>query len=233
MAYNEISLPKWQDLVRRRFGLTGPGGNVPVVASEIQPVVIVEPALPEHEVLRGTTHYLRSIFRTIANAQRGAVGLVNPVGSGKIVVVDRVWGALRWLTTAPAYPVGVPEFVLNNENLNPLVTGYAAGPVTAIPTDQRRWNTPSAAQLWNTSAANPIVGASVVCMLPFRADDTGAAVPLEDSDIKWDFIVPAPYVLLPGFSVIVVAGPNANTNNVMIVGYSWYEQNAETQENRG
>lgn len=90
MAYNEISLPNWQQLVRRIFGLTGQGGNVPVLAPEIQPVVMVQPAVPEHDYLRGVKRWsgTRGVSGTVSTAP--AVGVYNPAGSGRLIVLERI-----------------------------------------------------------------------------------------------------------------------------------------------
>lgn len=102
MAYNEITLPDWQQLVRRMFGLQGSGGNVPVLASEIQPIAIVQPFAAEFEVLLGRKLFCGSISNDWNTAESAANELENPAGSNLVVVVTKCIGTFRQLHTAAA-----------------------------------------------------------------------------------------------------------------------------------
>lgn len=86
-GYNEVGLPNWQNLVRRVFGLSGAGGNVPVLAPEIQPVAILQPDNAEYRRLRGDQLWAAGDDRT-GGLTANVVAIVNPAGSGRLVVIE-------------------------------------------------------------------------------------------------------------------------------------------------
>lgn len=100
-AYNEITLPRWQNLVRRLFGLQGPGGNVPLITPEIQPIAIIQPESCEFPLMRGEVPYGGHITQVGAAGLRPIVALVNPAGSNTLVLVDII--EYQAIDTAPQF----------------------------------------------------------------------------------------------------------------------------------
>lgn len=89
MAYNEISVPHWQNLVRRVFGLTGAGGNVPLLAPEIQPVAIIQPATADQRIYRGETPFATALETFLpAAGNRAAIQMRNDSDSGRMVIIE-------------------------------------------------------------------------------------------------------------------------------------------------
>lgn len=230
MAYNEITLPKWQDLVRRRFGLQGPGGNVPVLAPEIQPVVVVEPSAFEHELLRKNVHYLRSEYRTIGAAQYASMALRNPPDSGKFLIVERIYGFLHWLSAPPAWPIPItPTLIWNDEIANPVVSTFDAGPSATGPRDLRRMYQLSVGESWHDTRPAPYPAVSGVyggipawpSLWPVpAADNLEVTFDLEDCS----------FLLIPGSALIVQVGLNTVSNSEIGCGWKWYEFDAEQAE---
>lgn len=95
---NEITLPNWQNTVRRVFGLVGPGGNVPVLSPEIQPVVLLQPDNPEFRRLRKEALWSGGRGSSSAAGTLATGGMVNPSTSGTLAVIERVtchaWSAI-------------------------------------------------------------------------------------------------------------------------------------------
>lgn len=114
MAFNEISLPTWQNLVRRVFGLTGGGGNVPLLAPELQPVVVVQPDVPEYALLRGEIPMITNFNVAAGGAGNLSAGQVrNIADSGRLIIIDRVqWNAVGGVRFAFAFnAVDLPSII--------------------------------------------------------------------------------------------------------------------------
>lgn len=228
MAYNEITVPRWQNLVRRRFGIVGQGGNVPVLASEIQPVVMIEPSSPEHELLRGVRTALGSIQRPVGLNEFASVALENPNASNKLLVVERIFGGVEWGQGGWASSLA---WVIQLYNSYVSLTGWDVGPQSCYVRDFRN----AALQLatgviWTDSrpAAPP---GSTYSYGPL------AVTPCWNGAIgeRGVFDFPCSFVLPPHTSIfLTVGGAGAPApGSYLTVGFVWYEQELEVAESSG
>lgn len=218
MAYNEVTLPQWQQLVRRVFGLTGPGGNIPTIAPEITPVVVLQPHSAEFRKLRNENLWSAAIAQTSGAAVVGGGGLVNPVGSGVLVVIERI--ALSFVS-----PAGVAQEI--NVRLDSQVNIEADLPAASTefsPRDTRLIpgaGTPFPAAVPRTGQTAAPSGFFLSRWI-FPAAGTWAHMYPVNQDI----------ILTPGFGV--AAFQNAvGVGSTIIVNFDWYERFLEPAELNG
>jgi len=235
VAYNEISLPKWQDFVRRRFGLTGPGGNVPVLASEIQGVAVLEPAAFEHELLRHVLHFNGSTgFSTAGTAGQNRVILSNPAGSNKLVVVQSIDTLLTHEHDASSMLYQTTLY-MNDDVANPIA--WDSGPWSGgAPCDARisRVQPSCCVSYWD--ASHGATGCSIFLgRMPLRwvATRTPGVASYAAADFQSAFYY-WPLLLKPGTSVVtqqqrVIADDEAG----MTTSWRFYEFEEEIAESAG
>jgi len=86
----EIQQNRYDQLLRRVGGLIGPGSKVSEVLSELFPVLDVESLNAELAFLAGWRLAFGSLSHNGSSGDLNHVQLFNPVGSGMIVVLERV-----------------------------------------------------------------------------------------------------------------------------------------------
>ncbi len=217
MAYNEVTLPQWQNLVRRVFGLVGPGGNTPLLAPEIQPVVTLQPDNAEFRRLR-----LEKLWGggDIVNGGAGVfpcLGLNNPAGSGTMIVFERV----KFWVFDSATPTDATLRIDTQANVA-AATPTLRNTTFSGPRDSREIvagaGTPAAVLRAGTAAA-PAAG--------FRLGFVhNQSITFQDQTNEVPQIV-----LLPGFGLLLVGG-TAVATCVLSWSLLWYERPLEEAENR-
>lgn len=213
MAYNEITLPYWQNLVRRKFGLVGPGGNVAVVAPEIQPVVVIAPAGEEDRRLRGEDKYGFSQGGIGTGLNRPYVGLVNPVGSNKLGVIFRISAAA--FDTGGAANVG--KMVIDTTtNLAPFLGTIQ----NVVPEDVRTALVPGSP----TAGLSPQTGSSAALTTGFPLRFWNQI----GTNIR-EIVVEAGIILLPGWG-IAVTNQSVAASAQIEAHFDWYEKPFEPSE---
>lgn len=217
MAYNEISLPQWQNLVRRVFGMTGPGGNLPTVAPELQGVVILQPSLSEYRRLRGEKLWSSSRRNDSGVGTVGTVGFVNPAGSGAIVVVERAYIACISGTATTFCPL-MMDTQANVEGSTPGV----AGVITQSTRDSREI-TPGAGQSAAIQRFGPVaVPANGFQLTAAFANAIALSPPSYAPAVE-------EIVLFPGFGLLASAN-QSGAGNAVILQLQWYERILEQAE---
>jgi hypothetical protein len=231
MAFNEITLPRWQQLVRRRFGLVGPGGNVPVLAAEIQPTVEVEPAAFEHEALRGIFHY--SLFDNVGAAGNSVlwIELKNQSDSNKLIVVK---GVRVLYSNSGTSHAGVSQTVACG--IRQATANLSAGPARTGSRDFRRSINQSSGGLWHQAAAPGTFAftTNMGLILPEAFDGLNGFVAGALSLDLWYGSWREPVLLIPDSSFAInVPSPGVNASAFMLSTWDWYEQDLEIAEARG
>lgn len=215
MGYNEISAPGYQNLVRRVFGLTGPGGNIPTVAPEIQGIAILQPANKEHDRLRGEDILCAGTFVTGTGATRPYVGLLNPAASNRVVVLELV-RATVWDSAVANLPGFIKIDLVTN------LTAFLGAVQIPAPRDTRL----SQVAGWAGNGAQYQTG-NVGGAIPtgFVVDTFSAGV--ANVITARDY---ADIVLTPGWGIIV--GHAAAFSATANVGahFRWFEKLFEPQE---
>lgn len=224
--YNAISLPNWQQLVRRIFGLTGPGGNVPTLSPEIQPVAIIQPDQAETWILRDRLPCV-GFARAAAGGGTAGLGvqLLNPTGSGKLIVIE-TWRA-RAIRAGPGARGGTITFEINQNTLPTL--GNASS------RDMRRLVTPAGQMRQSAIAIGAAVGVLASWAYPGTFITTDS-VPndIENEPAQNTYPILENLILLPGFSILqreaTPADAQAKSCDALV---HWYERPLERAEELG
>lgn len=109
----ELQQNRYDALMRRVGDLKGPGSKVNDVLEELFPVLDVENVPGELLLLMGTTIGFGGGVLAAVAAQSGKFQLFNPVGSGKLVTITKVYfvcqatGPVRWATSTIAFGAGI------------------------------------------------------------------------------------------------------------------------------
>jgi hypothetical protein len=230
VAFNEITLPRWQNYIRRRFGLVGPGGNVPVVAPEIQPTAVVEPAAFEHEAERGIRHYQQGDTVAAAGNSYLWMQLLNPTTSNVIAVVTGLDVTYANSGTSHAGIAQTPMI-----GLRYAVANFSAGPVTAFSTDSRRSIARASCELYHqAAAAGAFAMTENLGYLSLHAFDglngyTAGALSMDFFHARQV----GPVLLLPGYALAwAVPAVGVNGDVFCLAQWRWYEQDLEIAEAR-
>jgi hypothetical protein len=228
--FNAITLPRWQNYVRRRFGLVGPGGNVPVVAPEIQPTAVVEPAAFEHEAMRGIKHYQQGDTVAAAGNSWLWMQLLNPATSNVIAVVTGL--DVTYANTGASH-AGIAQ--IPSIGLRYAVANFSAGPVTAFSTDSRRSISRASCELYHQAAA-----AGVFAMTEnlgyMTLHQTSSLNGFVAGALAMDFFTARhnyPVLLLPGYALAwAETAVGVNGDVYCVAQWRWYEQDLEIAEAR-
>lgn len=213
--YNEVTLPQWQNVIRRVFGLQGPGGNVPIVAPEIVPVVILQPSHPEFHLLRKEKLWRMGRVNAGGVGTVGSIGIVNPSTSGVMAVFTRILHS----GFSSGAGVGMEVFLdtqLNIEAVTPNV-GATVGP------RDTRLITPGAGVPATVMRHGPTAAGFTGFQL--AATSTPAANVLVTHELR-------DLVLMPGFGFVCRVNLSGS-GNITILNAEWYERVLETSEERG
>jgi len=87
----EIQQNRYDQLLRRVTGSIGPGSRVSESITELFPMIDVENIPPELLVLAGWDAAFRGTAITASGGDENASQLFNPVGSGKLIVLTKVY----------------------------------------------------------------------------------------------------------------------------------------------
>jgi len=87
----EIQQNRYDQLLRRVTGSIGPGSRVSESITELFPMIDVENIPPELLVLAGWDAAFRGTAITAGPGDENASQLFNPVGSGKLIVLTKVY----------------------------------------------------------------------------------------------------------------------------------------------
>lgn len=220
MAYNEVSLPQWQQVIRRVFGLTGPGGNVPTIAPEIQPVVMLQPDLAEFRWLRKESTWAGRRGNSGGVGTVPTIGFLNPLGSNTLVVLDTLHISLIGLAAQSSVIVSL-DTQTNVEGNTP---GGVAGATNFSGRDSRivqpaGSGTPAAVIRFGPVAA-PAAGFGVLELV------TAGTAPAYWLDVVKDI------VLFPGWGITLFYN-NTGAGTTLTVSFRWYERPAEQAEANG
>jgi len=202
VIYNQIGESGLNEIITRR--LTTPGGSAaPAVAPEIFPVLVLESDRPEWGVLKGENPF--AVSRVAAAPGVGNFlthALVNPTGSGVIVVVKR----LAAVAGTGLVRVGVAE---NGT--------YGAGGVQGIgiPTDSRISAFAGAVfTRRSASSLTELIGAGAVTPSPLWFGEATTNLDI-------------PFILKPGWGMFVATN---SSNTALTTNIFWTERKAQPGE---
>ena len=98
MGSQDLQQARYDQLVRRVGALYGGGSKITEVLPELFPVLEVENTTPELLALTGWRTAWQNIQQNAVAAQVSAVQLSNPLGSGVIAAVTRIYVAVNSVT---------------------------------------------------------------------------------------------------------------------------------------
>jgi|SRR5215510_6553936 len=219
-GFNEVSLPQWQQVIRRVFGLTGPGGNVPSIAPEIQPIVVLQPDLPEFRWLRREVPWAARRGNSGGAATLPTLGFINPAGSGTLVVLERM--------ELSCLPLAAQSSIIVSLDTEANVVGNTPGGVSGATNISARDTRVTQVAGSGTPAAvvrfGPVAAPAAGFGLREYVTATVATVQLLDA-------VPN-VVLFPGWGITAWYN-QTGAGSTLAVNWTWYERALEQAENNG
>lgn len=175
----DLNIGRYANLLRSLLLIRGSQGSpLPEVSPELVPTLPLEVDRPEWAWLGGTDLYGGGYSRTPAAGQKATARLVNPVGSGKLVVVEQF--RIRLSVTGPA-SLGVTD------NLSGVVTSTARGSGR-----DSRVGTDNSSAIIEVGDNLPLTG--FIGFIDVVANESQ--------------VVELPIVLTPGFALVIASNPS-------------------------
>ena len=86
----EVTAPRWNRYLSRLFGVKG--GSRMTLLEDVMPVIpLLEDLSPDVDILRGEYRYGAGIVSNAVAGQFSIVALSNPVGSGHLLSIERIY----------------------------------------------------------------------------------------------------------------------------------------------